>query len=335
MVPFTDISKHQGAVDFRRMADNHVAGVLIRAGNGIRPDPMCDTYVAGARAAGLLVGLYWFCNPKVSNGVTQGQLLAAAHTRHRAELRPMLDVEDYADEAGPGGSIPAPQFAAWLRGMVAEVAKVRTPLIYTNGAYWNAHVAASDFGHLDLICARYPFYSPQACAAHVPPLDARDWDEWIMAETTKRPQVPNGWDTWDAWQFSAGYNGRGHAYGCTSDDLDLNIARDDAWARWLDHAPKPPPEIKPPPHQEDDMPRFIRPNDNDAAVFLLSGVTCTWVPSSAVAAQAVKDGLAVDQTYHPVSRSSLKLLRLWGPAPQYPTGYNGPVTTAADFGSAA
>lgn len=109
-----------------------------------------------------------------------------------------------------------------------------------------------------------------------------------------------------------------------------------AFPAWLPHdVTAPPPEIKPPPHQEDDMPRFIRPNDNDAAVFLLSGVTCTWVPSSAVAAQAVKDGLAVDQTYHPVSRSSLKLLRLWGPAPQYPTGYNGPVTTAADFGSAA
>ena len=49
----------------------------------------------------------------------------------------------------------------------------------------------------------------------------------------------------------------------------------------------------------------------------------------------LSDGLAVDQTYHPVSRSSLKLLRLWGRHRSTRPAGNGPVTTAADFGSAA
>lgn len=338
MVPFTDISKWQGAVDFQRMVDNHVAGVLIRAGNGITTDRMCDRYVAGARAAGLKVGLYWFCNPKVSSGVHQGQLLAAAHARHRPDVRPMLDVEDYSGEAGPGGSIPAPQFATWLRGMAAEVAKTCTPLIYTNGSYWNAHVGASDFGHLDLICARYPFYSPAACAAHVPPVDARDWDEWIMAETSKRPQVPSGWDTWDAWQFSAGFNGRGHVYGVSSIDLDLNIARDDAWARWHAHAPIDPPEVIDPPVPpvppilEDYMPRFIQPSDGDTAVFVqwIDG-TCTWVPNSATLNQVIADGIVTDPTRHPVHRDSLQVMHLAGTSPVYAPGYTGPRTTDADF----
>ncbi len=258
MIPFIDISRHQGPVDFTRMTANHVEGVFIRAGNGTRPDPMFLPYLSGARAAGLKVGVYWFCNPKVSTGIDQAQRLTAAHLVARGDLRPMLDVEDYTNEAGPTGQLPPAQYAVWLRAMAAEVAKVRTPIIYTNRAYWGAHVQATDFGHLDLICARYPFYSPAECAVHVPPLDARDWDEWIMAETPKRPQVPDGWDTWNAWQFSAGYNGRGHAYGASSSDLDLNIARDDAWQRWLDHAPVDPPEIIDPP-TEDDMPAITPP----------------------------------------------------------------------------
>jgi len=338
MVPFVDISKHQGPVDFAKMTANHVEGVFIRAGNGTRPDPMFLPHLVGARAAGLKVGVYWFCNPKVSTGIDQGQRLAAAHLVAKGDVRPMLDVEDYTAESGPTGQLPADQYAVWLRGMVAEVARTRTPIIYTNRAYWGAHVQATDFGHLDLICARYPFYSPTECAAHVPPLDARDWDEWIMAETPKRPQVPDGWDTWNAWQFSAGYNGRGHAYGATSADMDLNIARDDAWARWLDRAPvEPPIEIIPPitPPQEADMPRFIQPADGDTAVFITDGLTATWVPNSQILSHAVADAFTVDGTRHPVHRDTLKLLRLWGPAPTYAAGYTGPRSTAADFGSAA
>ncbi|HRE02831.1 MAG TPA: hypothetical protein PLV68_16135, partial [Ilumatobacteraceae bacterium] len=87
---------------------------------------------------------------------------------------------------------------------------------------------STTFGDLDLICARYPWYSTTAAAANVPPVNAADWGDWLLARTTKRPQVPDGWDDWDGWQFSAGYNGRGPTYGATSADLDLNIVRPEA-----------------------------------------------------------------------------------------------------------
>jgi hypothetical protein len=156
----------------------------------------------------------------------------------------------------PANDLKGPAYASWLRLMAATCDKAteRESMIYTNAAYWNPNVGATDFGHRDLVCARYPFYSPAACAANVPPLDARDWDEWLFAATPKRPQVPAGWSTWQAWQFSAGYNGRGPAYGCASADLDLNVARDDVWQRWTNTTPTPIPT------EDDDMQSRI-PNE--------------------------------------------------------------------------
>lgn len=262
MIPFIDVSRHQGTINFTTMRSRGVEGVYLRAGNGIANDPTFPIFVPAARAAGLKIGAYWFANPKVSSGADQGRRLAAWHAWADCEMSPMVDVEDYSGQVGPeSAEIYGRKFEAWLHANVDTLASLANeqPNLYTNAAYWDGpihsvsgagpHVGATTFGHLDLICARYPFYSPADCAAHVPPLDARSWDEWIMAETPKRPQVPRGWSTWAAWQFSAGFNGRGHAYGCTSDDLDLNIARDDAWARWL-HAPAQPPAPIPTPEDE-------------------------------------------------------------------------------------
>jgi len=261
------------------MVANHVAGVIIRSSNGVKVDPMLATYMTDAKAAGLPVGVYHFINPKVGTAVSQGEMLAAAHNAWACDLPPMLDVENYANEAGPASAaIYGPPFAAWLHTMVDTVTALtgRDPLIYTNAAYWNPSVNDATFGHLDLVCARYPFYSPAACAAHVPPVDARDWDEWVMAATAKRPQVPRGWNTWQAWQFSAGYNGRGHTYGASSADLDLNIARDDAWQRWT---------AKPPP--EDDMQTLPTPlrvyDSRTAGGALAAGETRTVALMAAVA----------------------------------------------------
>lgn len=263
MIPFIDVSRHQGTINFTTMRSRGVEGVYLRAGNGIVNDPTFPVFLHAARAADLKVGAYWFCNPKVSGGADQGRRLAAWHAWGACELPVMFDVEDYSHQVGPSSAeIYGSRYAAWLHAGIDAAAQATNeqPILYTNKAYWDGpihgvkgaapHVGDPSFGHLDLICARYPFYDPAACAAHVPPLDAESWDEWIMAETPKRPQVPTGWSTWAAWQFSAGFNGRGHAYGATSADLDLNIARDDAWARWLNLPPQPPTPL---PIPEDDM----------------------------------------------------------------------------------
>lgn len=267
MIPVVDISQWQGAVNFKLMASRGVKGVIVRAGNGDAFDLLYGTYVFAAHAAGLKVGSYWFVNPKVGSAVQAGTLLAQVHNEWHLELPPMLDVESYAAERGTKPALAGPAFARWIH-MMADIveAKARRPIIYANGSFWNANVGDATFGDYDLVCARYPFYSPAACAAHVPPSDAAQWGDWIMKETASRPQSPMGWSTWAGWQFSAGYNGRAAHYGCSSSDLDLNIIRPDVWARWTGIAPatKPaPPVVVPAPSPpEDSMRRLVYTTDD-------------------------------------------------------------------------
>ena len=114
MIPFIDISKHQGAVDFRVMASRNVPGVICRAGNGTRIDPTFVDFTTRARAAGMVVGAYWFCNPRVGSARQPGEMLAAADNAVGCVLPPMRDVEDYNREAGPASNDPSRRRCAAL-----------------------------------------------------------------------------------------------------------------------------------------------------------------------------------------------------------------------------
>lgn len=249
-VPVIDISEWQGKVDFYRMASLGVRGVYIRGGNGDHFDSRFGTYIPAAQAAGLDVGAYWFCNPKEGTAEDAGKLLASVHNSYGLNLPPMLDVESYAKERGTKPVLMGADYARWLRKL-ADVAEnsSRKPIVYANASFWNPNVGDNTFGDYDLMCARYPFYSINANAAHPVPVNAYEWADWIMKETGSRPQMPMGWANWAGWQFSAGFNKMGPTYGCSSSDLDLNIVREDVYLRWVTgHIPTPPlePPVDPP-----------------------------------------------------------------------------------------
>lgn len=253
MVPVIDVSKWQGSIDFHRMRAMGVQGLILRATNGLTVDPRLAEYHAGALAAGFpaeAIGFYAFCNPKRSNGLQAGAafLQAVEQVHGHLDAFLMLDVETYVNEGGSLPVLTGPAYVEWLTSMVdflEDNAPEARILFYTNAAYWNPNVGSVAFAMFDIIVARYPFYSVQANANHPVPADANQWAEWIMAETPKRPQVPAGWGDWDGWQFSAGFNGMGSTYGASSGDLDLNIIKPEAWARWTASATLPSIEVGP------------------------------------------------------------------------------------------
>ena len=55
-----DISYWQGSVDFAKMYKAGIRFVIIRAGYGTKADKFFVSYIAGALAAGISVGVYWF-----------------------------------------------------------------------------------------------------------------------------------------------------------------------------------------------------------------------------------------------------------------------------------
>lgn len=249
--PVIDISRHQGAVNFATMAAAGVAGVIIRAGNGNRNDDRAHEYAPAARAAGLKVGFYWFCNPKRGHdGAAQGrQFVARVKELGGSDLPLMADVEWYDNEHGPFEVLTGERMYTWVADFVGAVEKEdgRTPIIYTGAAYWNGHIrmSAGALSRCDLIVPRYPVYSIEKNERYPVPTVAT-WDTYAFRFADNGPRVPYGWEDWDGWQFSAGYNMQGSTYGASSRDLDLNIVKNDAWARWTGQtiavAPEPQPE---------------------------------------------------------------------------------------------
>lgn len=68
---YIDVSEHQGNIDFKKVRESGVRGVIIRAGYGnSHTDKYFSQNIKNAKAAGLYVGIYWF---------------SYAYTKHMAE----------------------------------------------------------------------------------------------------------------------------------------------------------------------------------------------------------------------------------------------------------
>lgn len=58
-----DVSKHNGVIDWKKVKASGIDGVIIRAGYGreiSQIDKTFESFYAGAKSAGLLVGSYWY-----------------------------------------------------------------------------------------------------------------------------------------------------------------------------------------------------------------------------------------------------------------------------------
>ena len=88
-----DVSHHQGEIDWARVAKSDVSFAILKATEG--GDYVDDTFarnLAGARAAGLVVGVYHFftfCRP----GTEQAKNFLAAVPTDQPMLPPVVDIE--------------------------------------------------------------------------------------------------------------------------------------------------------------------------------------------------------------------------------------------------
>lgn len=230
-VPVIDVAYYQGTIDFDRVRDAGVEGVILRASDGWRDgeDPRFDQYVAGAVAARLPIGSYWYVRP-IDNETAEQQ---AARWIDYVDDHPdatirflMLDVENYW--RGDGVKVAPAVFADWLRAMIAELRRLgwsRPIICYTGAPFWEAYVADPKLAaELDFVIARYPRN------VAVPPSDPALWAEWALS-SGKRPGIPTGASTWEGWQFTSSLYGPD--LGIEATRVDANIVKRDAWERWI------------------------------------------------------------------------------------------------------
>jgi GH25 family lysozyme M1 (1,4-beta-N-acetylmuramidase) len=97
-IKLIDVSKHNGAIDWSKVKAAGIEGVLIRAGYGkyiTQKDVCFEKNYAGAKAAGLFVGTYWY-----TYAVTEAEAEAEAETYLEVikgksfDLPVYLDIED-------------------------------------------------------------------------------------------------------------------------------------------------------------------------------------------------------------------------------------------------
>ncbi|MCD7730453.1 MAG: glycoside hydrolase family 25 protein [Oscillospiraceae bacterium] len=93
-----DVSKHNGVIDWAKVAADGVDGAIIRAGYGkvaSQKDPCFEDNYSGAKAAGLNVGAYWYSYATtVDDAKTEAAVFIDCIKGKQFGLPVYLDIED-------------------------------------------------------------------------------------------------------------------------------------------------------------------------------------------------------------------------------------------------
>lgn len=142
--------------------------------SSVYTNPYLATDIAGARAAGLYVGLYSFARPQYSP-IAQADVFGADFNIVGGTLLPpVLDLE------ANGGLSPS-ALVSWTRRFLTELQRVtgRQPMIYTGPSFWQSSLGNST------AFTSYPL--------------------WAANYTTcSTPQRFGGWSSWSLWQYDDG-----------------------------------------------------------------------------------------------------------------------------------
>ena len=138
-----DVSYHQGAIDWGRVAGAGKAFAFVRATAGtLTADVAYETNLAGARAAGIAVGSYHFGNPDsaANDALNEARWFVQNASFDSGDLVPVLDLE-------VSNGLGAAALSTWARTWLTEVESATgvRPLIYTTPTFWSNSLANSDW----------------------------------------------------------------------------------------------------------------------------------------------------------------------------------------------
>ncbi len=222
-----DVSVWQGDIDWPALYATLAAGsdgrpfAFVRYGDGSYVDEMFWTNMAGARAAGFLVGSYQFVRDGWES--PEGQMGRWADAVDQAGGVDLPLAIDYEHTAGGG---VAGSTAEWARRAVdyLEQRYGRPPIVYTGYYFWQSSVQAN-VERAPLWLAAYTWgYDPFVG-------DPGNWATQAFA----RPAwdgIDGYWDRWHLWQFTS--SGQLDGVG---GNVDVNLATPADIAGLADLAP--------------------------------------------------------------------------------------------------
>jgi lysozyme len=180
-----DVSAHQGPINWGKVAQSGVRFAFIRGMEGMSVDREFAANWAGAKAAGLLRGVYVYFRARHDGG-EQARALLQVLSGDTGELPPALDIETF-DEQSPSTLVA--HMRDWLSVVGSAVG--RKPIVYS-GSFWHWNVSSPIF-------SEHPLWTP-------------DYTE------SGCPGVPKGWAGWKFWQYTSS----GSVPGISS-RVDMNV----------------------------------------------------------------------------------------------------------------
>jgi lysozyme len=163
-----DVSSFQGQVDWAQVAQAGKRFAFVRVSDGIsHPDVAFARNYQGARAAGLARGAYQLFHPGDDVAAQANLLAAAVGTPAAGDLPPVLDLEVDDGLAGPQVEAAA---RAWLAAVA--MATGQTPIVYTTASFLDDRGLTALPGAL-----------------------------WVANYGASCPLLPDGYATWQFWQY--------------------------------------------------------------------------------------------------------------------------------------
>ena len=137
-----DVSHHQGAIDWKRIAAQNIGFVYLKASEGGDwTDASFGGHLAEAHAAGLAVGAYHYFTLCAPGPMQAKNFIAAAPAAPALNLPPAIDLE-YVGNCGtrPGQGRLARELKAFIAIVTAHYH--RTPVIYSTQTFFQDYLDA-------------------------------------------------------------------------------------------------------------------------------------------------------------------------------------------------
>lgn len=189
-----DISRHNGDIDFKKVAKSGIEFVFIKASEGVNHrDSLFQKNIEGAKKAGLKVSAYHYFRFD-SEGVDQALNFLSALGQRHTDMELVIDVE----KAGNPKGVPIDVIKRRLTAMVE----------YMNLLGYRIMVYTNHEGYYDYIADTLPGYPLWICRFQENPINAE----------------------WTFWQ----YNHHGEVDGIKGDvDLNAFCGSREDWERYL------------------------------------------------------------------------------------------------------
>lgn len=188
-----DVSHWQGEVDWEKVKAGGLSFVYIKATEGGHfVDPLFETNVQGAKAAGLSVGAYHFARfQNKQEAIQEARHFSTTIKPHLLDLPPVLDLETDQGQTGDMLSQIAFLFMETLHHLMNV-----TPMIYTSTQFAKQHLTKS--------LKNYPLWI--AHFGENQPGENGIWEKWTVFQYTDKGNVSGikgavDLDEWEVTDF--------------------------------------------------------------------------------------------------------------------------------------